>query len=134
MYRTVFWTLWERPRARWCRRMALKYVNYHMWNESPVQVWCMIQGTRGWCTRMTLKDGLGREGGSGWETCTLMADPYQCMAKPIQYCKGKKKNCYGPNPHETKCKISSLTSSLLNSSALIVSHNQSVMKNLQNTT
>ena len=58
----------------------------------------MIQGTWGWCTRMTLKDGLGREGGSGWETCTLMADPYQCMAKPIQYCKGKKKIVMGQTP------------------------------------
>ena len=29
-------------------RMALKHVYYHMWNELPVQVRCMIQGARGW--------------------------------------------------------------------------------------
>ena len=70
MYRTVIWTLWERARAGWFGRMALKHVNYHMWNESPVQVQCMIQGARGWCTGMTQRDGMGREvgWGSGWET------------------------------------------------------------------
>ena len=50
--------------------MALKHVYYHMSNESPVQVLCMIQGARGWCTGMTQRDGMGREweGGSGWGT------------------------------------------------------------------
>ena len=47
MYRTVFWTLWERG---WFGRMALKHVYYHMWNESPVEVQCMWQGSRDWCT------------------------------------------------------------------------------------
>ena len=30
MYRTVFWTLWERVRVGWFGSMALKHVNYHM--------------------------------------------------------------------------------------------------------
>ena len=30
MYRTVFWTLWERVRVEWFGRMALKHVYYHM--------------------------------------------------------------------------------------------------------
>ena len=30
MYRTVFWTLWERARVGWFGRMALKHVYYHM--------------------------------------------------------------------------------------------------------
>ena len=30
MYRTVFWTLWEKARVGWFGRMALKHVNYHM--------------------------------------------------------------------------------------------------------
>ena len=29
MYRTVFWTLWERVRVGWFWRMALKHVYYH---------------------------------------------------------------------------------------------------------
>ena len=78
------WTLWERARAGWYGRMALKHVNYHMWNKSPVQVWCIIQDARGWCT------GVGREVGGGFRmknTCTPMADSSQCIAKPIQCCK-----------------------------------------------
>ena len=50
----------------------------------PVQVRCMRQGAQGWCTGMTLRDGMGREVGVGFRmgnTCTPMADSYQCMAK-----------------------------------------------------
>ena len=36
MYRTVFWTLWERAKVGWFGRMELKHVYYLMWNESPV--------------------------------------------------------------------------------------------------
>ena len=50
----------------------------------------MRQGTQGWCTGMTQRDGIGREVGEGFRmgnTCTPMVDPCQCMAKPLQYCK-----------------------------------------------
>ena len=36
-------------------------IYYHMRNRSPVQVWCMRQGAQGWCTGMTLRDGMGKE-------------------------------------------------------------------------
>ena len=91
---TVFWTLWERARVGWFGRMALIHVKYHMWNELPVQVRCMIQGAQSWCTGMTQRDGMGREVGGGFRTgntCSRMADSCQCMAKQIQYCKVKKK-------------------------------------------
>ena len=65
MYRTVFWTLWERTRVGWFGTMALKHVYYHMWNESPVQIQCRIQDAQGWCTGMTQRDGMGREVGGG---------------------------------------------------------------------
>ena len=38
----------------------------------------------GWGTGVTLKDGMGREVGAGLRmgnTCTLMTDSWQCMAK-----------------------------------------------------
>ena len=38
---------------------------------------------------------MGREVGGGFRmgnTCTLLADSSQCMAKPIQYCKVKEVN------------------------------------------
>ena len=65
-------------------RIALKHVYYHMWNRSPVQVWCMRQGAQSWCTGMTLRNGMRREMGGGFRmgnTCTPMADACQCMAK-----------------------------------------------------
>ena len=54
----------------------------------------MIQDAWGWCTGMTQRDGMRREVGEGFRmgnTCTSMADSSQCMAKPIQCCKVKKK-------------------------------------------
>ena len=41
-----------------------------------------------------IKDGMGREVGGEFRignTCTLVADSCCCIAKPIQYCKVKKK-------------------------------------------
>ena len=41
----------------------------------------MRQGAQGWCTGMTLKDGMGREVGGGFrmgDTCTSMADSCDC--------------------------------------------------------
>ena len=94
MYRTDFWTLWERARVGWFGRIALKHVYYHMWNRLPVQVWCMRQGAQGWCTGMTLRDGMERVARGEFrmgDTCTPMANSCQCMAKTnkqtLQYCK-----------------------------------------------
>ena len=44
-------------------------------------------GAQGWCTEMTQRDGMGREVGGSFRmgnTCTPVADSYQCMAKPLQ--------------------------------------------------
>ena len=63
-----------------------------MWNESPVQVRCMVQDAQGWSTGMTQRDGTGMEVGGRvrrGNTCTPVADSCWCMAKPIQYCKVK---------------------------------------------
>ena len=70
MYRTDFWTMWERERVGWFERMALKHVQYRMWNKSPVQVQCMIQDAHGWFTGKTrgMVWGGRWQGGSGWGT------------------------------------------------------------------
>ena len=60
--------LWERARVGWFGRMARKHVWYHMSNEPPVQVLCMIQDARDWCTGMTQQDGMGREVGGEFRT------------------------------------------------------------------
>ena len=66
MYRTVFWTLWERERVGRFGRMALKHVKCHVRDELPVQVRCTMLDAWGWCTGMTQGVGMGREEGSGW--------------------------------------------------------------------
>ena len=92
MYRTDFWTLWERERVGGCGRMALKHVYYHVRNESPVYVRYRIQDAWGWCTGTIQRDDLGWEVGGGFRignSCTPVADSCQCMEKPIQYCEVK---------------------------------------------
>ena len=100
MYRTDFWTLWEKERVGWSERIALKHVYYQVWNRSPVQVGCMRHvlraGALGWPRGM----GCGErwEGGSGWGT---HVNPWlihvNVWQKPLRYCKvislqKKKKN------------------------------------------
>ena len=49
--------------------MALKHVNYHMRNESPIQVQCMIQDDTGyWVDPEGWDREGGGRGGSGWGT------------------------------------------------------------------
>ena len=105
MYRTDFWTLWEKARVGCFKRTALKHVYYLGWNRSPAEAGCK---------RQVLGAGaLGRprgirwrgrwEGGSGWG---IHVNPWlihvNVWQKPLQYCKvirlqlikinGKKKN------------------------------------------
>ena len=58
MYRTEFWTLWEKARVRCFERTASKHVYYQGWNRPPAQAGCM---------RQVLRPGaLGRPRGIGW--------------------------------------------------------------------
>ena len=53
-----------------------------------------IQDAWGWCTGMTQRDGTEREVEGGFRMgnmCTPVVNSLCCMAKPIQYCKVKKK-------------------------------------------
>ena len=90
MYRTDFWTLWDKARVGCFKRTASKHVYYQGWNRSPAQVGCM---------RQVLGPGaLGRprgigwrgrwEGGLGWG---IHVNPWlihvNVWQKPLQYCK-----------------------------------------------
>ena len=107
MYRTDFWTLWEKARVGWSERRALKHVYYQVWNRSHVQVGCMRQMlgpvALGWPRGM----GWGGrwEGGSRWGThVTPWLTDVNVWQKPLQYCKvislqlikiiGGKKECW----------------------------------------
>ena len=41
MYRTDFWTLWEKARVGCFKRTTSKHVYYLGWNGSPAQVGCV---------------------------------------------------------------------------------------------
>ena len=58
MYRTDFWTLWEKVRVGCFKRTASKYVYYLVGNRSPAQGGCMRQ--------VLGPDALGRPRGIGW--------------------------------------------------------------------
>ena len=85
MYRTVFWTLWEKARVGCSERIALKQIYYQGLNRSPAQVGCMRQVLRAGALGRPRGMGWGgrQEGGSGWGThvSKSMADSCQCMAK-----------------------------------------------------
>ena len=68
MYRTDFWTLWEKARVGCFQRTALKHVYYLGWNRSPAQVGCMRQVLgAGALGRPRVIRQRGRwEGGLGW--------------------------------------------------------------------
>ena len=90
MYRTDFWTLWEKARVECLKRTALQHVYNLGWNRSPAQVGCMRQVLRpGALGRPRGIAWKGRqEGGSGWGThVTPRLIHVNVWQKPLQYCK-----------------------------------------------
>ena len=90
IYRTDFWTLWEKARVGWSERIALKHVYYQVWNRSPVQVGCMRQVLRAGALRWPRGMGWGGrvEVATGWGT---HVHPWlihiNVWQNPLQYCK-----------------------------------------------
>ena len=90
MYRTDFWTLWEKARVGWSERTALKQAYYQGWNRSPAQVGCIRQVLRAGALGRPRGMGWGgrQEGVSGWgihvNRWLIHVNVWQ---KPLQYCK-----------------------------------------------
>ena len=90
MYRTDFYTLWEKARVGCSERISLKRVYYIGSNRSPAQAGCMRQGLWGGARGRPSGMGWGGrwEGVSGWET---HVNPWlihvNVWQKPLQYCK-----------------------------------------------
>ena len=90
MYRTDFWTLWEKARMGCFKRTASTHVYYLGWNRSPAQVGCMRQVLGP--VALGRPRGIGWrgrwEGGSGWG---IHVNPWlinvYVWQKPLQYCK-----------------------------------------------
>ena len=81
MYRTDFWTLWEKARVGCFERTAcilsiVKQITSPGGMHEP--------SARTWCTRKTQRDRVEREVGEGigmGNTCKPMAVSFQCMTK-----------------------------------------------------
>ena len=90
MYRTDFWTLWEKARVGCSERIALKQVYYQGWNRPPAQVGYMRQVLRAGALGRPRGIGWGGrwEGGLGWGT---HVNPWlihvNVWQNPLQYCK-----------------------------------------------
>ena len=87
MYRTDFWTLWEKARVGCFERTAC-ILSIVKQITSPG--WMHETSAQGWCTGRTQRDGMGREvgGRSGWGT---HVNPWlihvNVWQNPLQYCK-----------------------------------------------
>ena len=90
MYRTEFWTLWEKARVGYFERTASKHAYYLGWNRSPAQDGCMRQVLRPGA--LGIPRGIGWRGrwekGSGW---WIHVNPWlihvNVWQKALQYCK-----------------------------------------------
>ena len=76
MYRTVFWTLWEREGVMiWENGIKTWILSYKKQITSPSSM--QDKGSLGLVPGMTRRDGVGREVGGGFRTgntCTPVAD------------------------------------------------------------
>ena len=76
MYRTEFWTLWEKARVGCFTRTASKRI-LPMVKHITSPGWMHETSAQGWCTGKTHRDGMGREVGGRigmGNTCKSMAD------------------------------------------------------------
>ena len=84
MYRTEFWTLWEKVRVGCFKRTASKHVYLSRVKQITSPDWMHETSARAWCTGKTQRDRVERDVGGGigmGNTCKSMADSYQCMTK-----------------------------------------------------
>ena len=86
MYRTDFWTLWEKARVGCFKRTAC-ILSIVKQITSPG--WMHETSARAWCTGKTQRNQVEREVGRGigmGNTCNSMADSCQCITKPTEMC------------------------------------------------
>ena len=83
MYRTDFWTLWEKARVGCFKRTASKHVLSRV-KQITRPGWMHKTSAQTWCTGKTQRDRMEREVRGGirmGNTCKTMADSCQCMTK-----------------------------------------------------
>ena len=84
MYRTDFWTLWEKARVGMFQENSIETCILSRVKQITSPGWMHETSARGWCTGKTQRDGVEREVGGGigmGNTCKSMTDSCQCMTK-----------------------------------------------------
>ena len=84
MYRTDFWTLWEKMRVGCFKRTA--YI-LSIVKQITSPGWMHETSAPAWCTGKTQRDQVEREVGEVMgmgNTCNSMADSCQCMTKSTE--------------------------------------------------
>ena len=82
VYRTDFWTLWEKARVGCFERTACmlsivkQITSLGGMHETSAQAWCTGKTQKNW-VEMEVGGGIGIG-----NTCNFMADSCQCMTKP----------------------------------------------------
>ena len=82
MYRTDFWTLWEKARVGCFKRKACKL---SIVKQITIPGGMHETSAQAWCTGKTQRNRVEREVGAGirmGNICNSMADSCQCMTKP----------------------------------------------------
>ena len=83
MYKTDFWTLWEKARVG-CFENSIETSILPSVKQITSPGWIHETSAQGWCTGKTQRDGMRKEVGEGigmGNTCKSMADSCQRMAK-----------------------------------------------------
>ena len=83
MYRTDFWTLWEKARVG-CFKRTVETSILSRVKQVTSPGWMHETSAQAWCTGKTQRDRVEREAGWGigmGNTCKSKADSCQCMAK-----------------------------------------------------
>ena len=83
MYRTDFWTLWEKARVGCFERTASKCI-FSRVKQITSPGWMHETSAQAWCTGKNQRDRVEREVGGRigmGNMCKSMADSCQCMTK-----------------------------------------------------
>ena len=84
MYRTDFWTLWEKARVGMFQENSIKTCILSRVKHITSPGWMYETSAQAWCTGKTQRDQVEREVGGGigmGNTCKSKADSCQCMTK-----------------------------------------------------
>ena len=86
MYRTDFWTLWEKARVMF-RENSIETCILSRVKQITSPGWMHETSAQGWCTGKTQRGGMEREAGGWGKHVNPWLIHVNVWQKPLQYCK-----------------------------------------------